>query len=62
MHLADGSVQYGSILAIYIYKITIDHSVAGNTTVRRSFIGFQIEIRSSCGYKSADFNETVVIE
>ena len=33
MHLAYSSVQYGSILAVYIDKIPIDHTISGDNTV-----------------------------
>ncbi len=62
MHLAHGAIQYGCILAVHIHRLSADHSVAGHTAVRRSFIWFQIEIRGTCRNEGTDFNETVVIE
>ena len=46
----------------FLPGIPRDYSISGDTSVRRSFVWFHIEISCSCSYKSADFNETVVVE
>ena len=62
MHLADGTTQYCSILAVYIDEVSVNDSITGDHTVRGSLVRFQIKISCAGCYLSADFNETVVIE
>ena len=62
MHLSNCPIEHIGILTVYIYKITVYHSIPGNDAVRWSLFFLQVEIRASRCDSAADLNKTALIK
>ena len=62
MHLSNGSVQHGCILAVNKHQITVNQSMTDDDTIRRGFCRSKIKVSTASGYERTNFHKTVLID